>query len=195
MNQAESPDKQAPTLTLAYTRELAVGAMCLALAVVVPVLFHALGGGMAGRTFLPMFLPILLAGLLTRPGVAVVVGVVAPFLSSVITGMPPLVPTAPLMAVELGVLAGVASLLRRGLGWNVWVAAVVAVVAGRAVVVLEAALLGSSLLHLKLPWLAYAGATLAAGLPGTILLLAVIPALALAVERASRFGPQGGQAR
>ncbi|NLO73390.1 MAG: hypothetical protein GX100_04670 [candidate division WS1 bacterium] len=194
MHTFNSETRGAAPSSLAHTRELAVGGMCLALAVVVPILFHAVGGGLAGRTFLPMFLPILLLGLLTRPQVAVLGGVLAPFVSSLLTGMPPFLPTALLMAAELGAMAGVASVLRQALRGNVWLAAVIAVATGRAVMALEAALLGNVLLQLELSWPVYVGATLVAGLPGTLLLVVLVPPLALALERASRLGPMRGEA-
>ncbi|MDI6828708.1 MAG: hypothetical protein QME62_09515, partial [Armatimonadota bacterium] len=90
---------------LVTARELAIAGLLGALGLLLPIAFHALGWG--GRVFLPMHLPIMAAAFLISPGTAVSVAVVVPFLSAVLTGMPPLAPpVAVLMAIELAVKAG-----------------------------------------------------------------------------------------
>jgi len=44
------------------TRKIASGGLFLALAVLLPQVFHLIGGPSAGKTFLPMHIPVLLAG-------------------------------------------------------------------------------------------------------------------------------------
>ena len=56
------------------------------------MLFH-LAGGM-GVVFLPMHLPVLLAGFFLGPRFGLLVGIITPLLSSLLTGMPPLLPLA-----------------------------------------------------------------------------------------------------
>ncbi|MGB9619107.1 MAG: ECF transporter S component, partial [Armatimonadota bacterium] len=69
-------------------RDLALGGLFGATGVALPIVFHAVG---LGKAFLPMHLPVLVCGLLISPTVAFAVGVVTPLVSSVLTGMPPLV--------------------------------------------------------------------------------------------------------
>ena len=57
--------------------------MYLALAVLLPVGFHMLG--VAGRIFLPMHIPVLLAGFLVGPYCGLIVGLIAPGLSFLLT--------------------------------------------------------------------------------------------------------------
>ncbi len=178
------PAKAEPML--AYARELVLAGMCIALGLVIPLLFHTVGGGAAGRTFLPMFLPLLLLGLLSRWWIAALAGLITPMLSSLLTGMPPILPTAPMMMVELATMAAIASLMHRHLRLNVWSATVIALVASRAAEALMVMALGSWL-AIELPWWIYVAATVAAGWPGIVLLIVLIPPLVLTIEKTSRF--------
>jgi hypothetical protein len=170
-----------PTDALARARQLSLAGLLGALGLLLPVGFHALGWG--GQVFLPMHLPVTVAGFLVSPGTAVSLGLVVPFLSSVLTGMPPLAPpVAPLMAVELAAKAGVASLLYRSLRLPLWVALLAAIVADWAVLAL-AAWLAAGLFAIKAGVVHYVTAAVLVGLPGTALQVAAVPLVVLAVER------------
>ncbi|MDH7570365.1 MAG: ECF transporter S component [Armatimonadota bacterium] len=150
-------------------RERVLAALMGALAIALPQAFHLVG---LGAVFLPMHLPVALAGMMVRPGLAAAIGVLAPVLSFFIAGMPP-APLVPLMAVELAVLGSVGALLRRRLGLPVWAAVPGAVVARVAVTFLVITLLGG---YLRLPRVESAAAWVAAGLPGIVLQLIAVPA-------------------
>ncbi|MFA0783951.1 ECF transporter S component [Fervidibacter sacchari] len=170
-------------------REILIGALFAALGVIVPILFHLVG---LGRVFLPMHLPILAAGFFVSPIVAAATGFVTPWVSSFLTGMPPL-PTAVLMSLELPVLAGIASLCYRALRGRVhesrwigkiiavWSSTVIAVVARVAVDLLLLAKVVAPLL--QLPVGSFGLAAVLAGAPGIVLQLTVVPAIVLAIER------------
>ncbi|SFI27330.1 Protein of unknown function [Tindallia magadiensis] len=89
------------------TRELVWGAMLIAVGVVLPIAFHAVGG--AGPVFLPMHLPVFFAGIILNPYLAGIVGFLTPFISSMLTGMPPLFPMMPIMMMELATYGFVTS--------------------------------------------------------------------------------------
>ena len=72
------------------TRILVRAALLLAFAVVLPVGVHSVLGGGGGQMFLPMHLPVFLAGLLVGPVYGGVIGISAPILSHLLSGMPPL---------------------------------------------------------------------------------------------------------
>ncbi|NLF21012.1 MAG: ECF transporter S component [Clostridiaceae bacterium] len=80
-------------------RQLTLTAICIALGVVLPVLFHSIPR--SGQIFLPMHLPVLLAGLLAGPGWGMVAGILTPLISTWITGMPPIGPILFAMLFEL----------------------------------------------------------------------------------------------
>jgi hypothetical protein len=164
---------------LRATRELALAGLLGALAIVVPVLFHAVG---MGKVFLPMYLPLLALGLLAGWRQTLPACLLAPVLSALLTGMPP-VAVLPLMLVELAALGLVAS-LTRGLG--VWPAACLAVIASRAAGLAALATV-LPLLGVKQALSVYLAAAFVTSLPGVILLLTVVPAAVYAIERTSLF--------
>lgn len=164
---------------LRATRELALAGLLGALAIVLPVLFHAVG---LGKVFLPMYLPLLALGLLAGWRQALPACLLAPLLSSVLTGMPPAA-VLPLLLVELAALGLIAS-LTRGLG--IWPATILAVIASRAAG-LGALATVLPLLGVKQALSAYLAAAFITSLPGVILLLTVVPAAVYALERASLF--------
>jgi hypothetical protein len=169
--------------------EILVGALFAALGVVVPILFHLVG---LGRVFLPMHLPILAVGFFVSPIVAAAAGFVTPWVSSLLTGMPPL-PVAVLMSLELPVLAGIASLCYRALKGRVhksrwvgkiiavWSSTVIAIVARIAVDLLLLAKVVAPIL--QLPAGSFGLAAVLAGTPGIVLQLTLVPAIVLAIER------------
>jgi hypothetical protein len=151
-------------------RRLPLAAVFTALGVLLPQLFHVLG---LGATFLPMFLPVLAAGLLLPLRLALVTAALTPLLSWLLTGMPPLAPPVlPLLLVELPVTAGIICFLRRGLRWSVLAAAAAAMLIDRLLllILLESVTLLAGVQHPLL-----GPAMVAAGLPGVVLQLVVLP--------------------
>jgi len=76
-------------------------ALFTALGVLFPSVFH-LFGAVSGQTFLPMHIPVLIAGLLVSPLCGLAVGIICPFLSCLITNMPTFF-KMPFMCIELAV--------------------------------------------------------------------------------------------
>ncbi len=185
-----------PTIAeeFAWARELSLGGLFIALGIVIPIGFHALGGGKLGPVLLPMYLPVLVCGMLVSPGIAAAVGLLTPALSSALTGMPPVLPVLPLMMAELSVMGAVASLLHRRLRLPVLLATPLTLVAGRIVtglsVLLAVSLLPADLLASLPPpmrWPAtYVIAATVTALPGLVLQLIAVPAVVTMVERRSR---------
>ena len=65
-----------------HTKNLVLTAFCIALCIVLPMAFHAIG---AGATFLPMHIPVLLCGLLCGWPFGAACGLIGPLLSSLPT--------------------------------------------------------------------------------------------------------------
>lgn len=95
----------------------AIGAIVAIIsAVALPQIVHVIGavsgmGTALGETFLPMHLPIILAGLLAGPYAAGIAGLFSPLVSFALTGMPTSV-MLPFMMIELCVYGISAGLLR-----------------------------------------------------------------------------------
>lgn len=93
--------------------QLVWGILAAASAVLLPQIFHAVGvvsgtGPLLGKVFLPMHIPVILAGLIFGSFAGVVAGVLSPVLSFIITGMPDSA-LLPFIVVELvcyGLAAG-----------------------------------------------------------------------------------------
>ncbi len=168
-------------------RGVTYGAIFIALGIVFPVFFHAVG---AGKVFLPMHIPVLLAGFFTGPVTGAVVGFLTLILSALLTGMPPLMPPiAQAMMAELAVYGLLSGLLYRALRQNVIVALVGAMIGGRLVYgVLAAYLLPLFGLN-RVPVFYPLTAGIVGSLPGVILQLVFIPAVVYLAERTLKARP------
>jgi niacin transporter len=94
----------------AWIRRLTYGGLLLAIGIVLPQVFHLTGGPASGATFLPMHIPVLIAGLLLGPVYGLILGGVTPVCSFLITAMP-VAARLPFMIVELAIYGGVSGLL------------------------------------------------------------------------------------
>lgn len=70
------------------TKKITMGALCLALSLLLPQIFHMIGMQQAGSIFLPMHLPVFIGGLLLGPIYGLFLGIFAPILSFIMIGMP-----------------------------------------------------------------------------------------------------------
>lgn len=165
----------------ATTINLTGAALCMALGVVFPIFFHMLG---AGPAFLPMHIPVLLCGLLFGWEYGAVCGFLVPLLSALLTGMPPLFPTAPAMMLELcayGILTGV---LYRKARWNVYPALIVSMLGGRAVSgIANAVFMGIA--GKPYGFTAFLSGAFVTGLTGIIIQIVAVPVIILSLEKAN----------
>ncbi len=167
-------------------KKLTRGALFLALGIVLPQVFHLIGGPAAGTTFLPMHIPVLLAGMLVCPWAGLYVGVLSPLISHFLTGMPPLapMPILILMMVELPVMGLAAGLLYRKLKLHILISLPVAMLLGRIALGLAfMALTGIIGLQLPVGMWAYVTGAVTTGLPVIVIQLLLLPVLVKAVER------------
>lgn len=162
------------------TKRMVYGGVLIALGVVLPQLFHIFGP-QAGQMFLPMHIPVLLAGLLIGPYWGLAVGLISPILSSVITGMPP-IPMLYFMLFELVTYAVVAGLLSGKM--NIYFVLIITLICGRAVNGL-AMILAVNLFSLSFPFAntaAFFGG-IVKGLPGIAIQLVLIPPIIFALKK------------
>lgn len=80
-------------------RTLVLCGLFTAFGLLFPQIFH-LFGAVSGQTFLPMHIPVLIAGLAVSPLCGAVTGVLSPLLSCLITNMPTMI-KMPFMCLEL----------------------------------------------------------------------------------------------
>ena len=154
--------------------KLTRSALFIAAGLVLPLLLHSLGA--AGSIFLPMHIPILLAGLWLGPDCGLTVGVITPALSSLLTGMPPLLPILPLMLAELTVYGWCSGYLYRCWHCSLWLSLITAMLAGRLASLFLLAF-GAEALGIRIPVWSYVAGGLITGLPGIVIQLVLIPAI------------------
>jgi len=160
-------------------RFICLTGLLLATAVLFPVIFHQFG--IAGRIFLPMHIPVLLAGFLLGPLAGLLVGGLAPGLSSLVTGMPPTALAIP-MTPELAAYGLVVGLLFTGSRRSLWLALIGALIAGRFVWFLLVIVI-SPLLGFEGRALIVALAAQAVGWPGVLILFIFVPPLVMKMRR------------
>lgn len=161
------------------TNKLILTSLFIACGLLLPLAFHSFG--MGGRTFLPMHLPVFMGGLLLGWLPGLIIGALTPVLSSLLTGMPPLIPSLPMMFVELALFGLVSGYLYHDKRKNIYFALITAMIVGRlgAAFVL---MLFSDILGIKLHPLTYVAATFMTGLAGVIFQIVFIPILVKRLE-------------
>lgn len=150
----------------------------IACAVLLPQLVHLIGGAPGGVQWLPMYLPVLIAGCLLGTCWGLGVGIMAPIVSFLITlafGNPmPALARLPFMIAELAVFAAVSGLFGKKIAENKWMAfpaVLIAQVAGRAFFILLVAIFQSvSQLTVAVVW-----AQIQTGFIGLILQALIVP--------------------
>jgi len=138
--------------------------------------------------FLPMHIPVLLAGFLVGPGTGLLVGLTTPLISSILTSMPPMMPPiAPVMVFELGTYGLVAGLLYRRTGNNILVSLLAAMVAGRIVsgigTALALPLVGLDAVPVWAPFTV----GLMTSWPGVLIQIVFVPLIVKAAEQTTVF--------
>ncbi|GBG95913.1 ECF transporter S component [Lactococcus termiticola] len=164
------------------TKKITITAIFIAIGIVLPIAFHALPDG--GQAFLPMHIPVLMCGLIVSPLYGFLAGVLTPLLSSLLTGMPPVL-FLPAMLFELAAYGLVASLCMKYLNIKnatvkLYVSLIIAMIVGRVVSGLVNALFFAVGHYSMQIWLT---ASFVTALPGIIIILILVPLIILALKR------------
>lgn len=178
-------------LTLKYTdvRSYIITAVFILLDVAVPRLFHQFH--LAGATYLPMHIFVLMAGLLFGWRAGLIVGLLTPISSYAVSQMPALT-ILPQVTIELAVYGLIAGLLREKFNLKAVWSLLGAMVAGRvalfltvSVIYLVAGSIFSPVGAEATPWSAVSSA-IGQGLPGILIQLALLPPAVWLTERLAR---------
>ncbi|MEG0918908.1 MAG: ECF transporter S component [Anaerovoracaceae bacterium] len=157
------------------TKKIVYAGLFLALGLLLPQAFHFLPvGANAGKIFLPMHIPVLLAGFLAGPVVGLAVGIMSPVLSSILFGMPAVL-ILPAMAMELMTYGLLAGILGNKINNN-YVSLILTLIGGRIVngimYIILFNLFGMKMLNAQVFF-----GSIAMGLPGIIIQIILIPIL------------------
>ena len=165
------------------TRDLVLTAMFIALGVTLPQAFHAIPN--AGGIFLPMHIPVLVAGFVVGPVFGLADGILTPVLSHLIFHMPPAA-VLPGMLCELA-MYGLATgffariIKTKNVLLKIYAVLILGMLAGRVTYGILNSLIFRAGSYSMQAWLSAAFIT---ALPGIIIQLIVIPVLLLALSRA-----------
>ena len=162
---------------------LVFSAMLVAIAVLVPSIFHIFA--LSGNIFLPMHLPVLVAGFWLGWQYGLSVGLCAPLLNSVLTGMP-VMAKVPFMTVELagyGLFAGLfyvtlrmKNLRYRSFNYGIYLALLITLALGRCVNAV-ALTVGTYILNINCGTAVTVIYSMITGIPGIIVQLVLVPIL------------------
>lgn len=162
------------------TNELIFASLFVAFGLILPQLFHLVGG--TGPIFLPMHIPVLLAGFFLGARYGLLVGLLTPILSSMTTGMP-VIPILYFMMFELMAYGFLSGYLYKNRKFPAMISLLLAMIGGRAVLAAVVFVL-QALLGLKFSPMGYLTGALTSGVPGMVIQVAVIPALVRLLEKA-----------
>lgn len=169
------------------TRSLTLSAVFIASGILFPILFHMVS---LGKAMLPMFWPIAIAAFLVPLPYAIIISLMTPVLSSILTGMPPLYPIMPVMMLELVTMVTVISFFNKKTTWGtIWVLAMglllsrLALMAGSPLVAL--------FLGLPSQWVTWA--RLIESMPGIICMLIILPLFISRITTLSWIGKRNAR--
>lgn len=162
------------------TKKLIIAGLLLALGIIIATIFHLTG--VPGKVFLPMHIPVLIGGFLLPPHLALLLGMLTPLLSSLISGMPDLFPMGVIMIFELGIYGLVASLTYRQLKLPTIISLIISMLAGRVMAGLVVFILATFFAMQADPMVFVIGAV-STGLPGIIIQIILIPSLIYSIVK------------
>lgn len=168
---------------MSEVKKMILAAVSAALCVIIPQTFHIIPN--AGSVFCPMHLPVLLCGLICGWQYGVLCGIVGPFLSFLLTGMPPAAMLLPMM-VECATYGGVSGALmkvvRSGRIYvDLYVCLISAMLLGRIVAGVAKALIFARGAMTMQMWVT---AHFVTSFPGIIVHLLLIPTIVYALMKA-----------
>ncbi len=186
-------------VVLRYTdiRSYLLTALFVMLSVLVPWVFHQFH--LAGPTFLPMHIFVLIAGLLFGWRAGLIVGLFTPLASYAVSGMPALT-ILPQVIIELAAYGFIAGILREKYNLRTIWSLLGAMIGGRIaslITILAIYLVAGqsySPLGMEASPLAAFWSTVSQGWPGIVIQLAFIPAIVWLVGRFAAVSTKGRQA-
>ena len=168
--------------------KLAYAAVCLALAMVLPLLTGQIP--QVGDALAPMHIAVLICGFVCGWPYGILVGFIAPLLRFAIFGMPPIFPTGLSMAFELAAYGAISGLLYRILPKKIpyiFVSLLGAMIGGRIIWGI-ARFIFTGLAGSEFPFSAFVAGAVTNAIPGIILHIVLIPVLVIALQKAKVIG-------
>lgn len=171
-------------------RKLTFGAMCLAMSLLLPQVFHFIGYQQAGAVFLPMHLPVFIGGMLLGPIYGLFLGVFAPLTSFVLTGMPS-AERVLFMICELATYGTMSGILFHQLKFNQkrfgsLLALIIAMLSGRLIYAFVISV-ATYVFHIPFGGLEAVMTAIVTGMPGILIQCFLIPPVVNMIEKGGYF--------
>lgn len=169
---------------MSQTKKLTLGALFITLGLILPFITGQIP--VFSAQLCPMHFPVLIAGFVLGGKMGLVVGCLVPLLRSVIFGMPPMMPTAVCMAVELavyGFLSGLIYEKSKKNTWSIYVSLLVAMLGGRLAWGIASVIIYGVMQQTFAMSMFIAGAFVNA-IPGIILQIILIPLIVMSLKKA-----------
>lgn len=159
--------------------------MFIALGILTPILFHAIG---LGKVFLPMFWPVAASIFFLSVPYAVLVGILTPVLSFLLMGMPPISPPILYrMILELFFLTLCSGLLYRKAKFGIFLALLTGLLGSRVIMFLSTLLLRPFFGFDMQKAVKAAFVDIVSGMTGVVTILVLIPFLINKIKHESVF--------
>lgn len=160
------------------TKKIIIAGLLLAVGLALPKIFHLFGPELS-KLFSPLHLPAFFSGLILGAPYGILVGGLLPLLSSVITGMPMLVPMGVSMCFELATYGGVSGYLYKKI--NIWCCILIAIVCGRiSFTLVQGIQLGFSNVG---QWWVLFSANIVSGIPAIMFQIILIPLVIKGIKK------------
>lgn len=171
-------------------KKITYGGLMIAVAILLPQVFHLTGVAQAGQVFLPMHIPVLMSGFLLGPLFGLFIGIISPLISSLITGMPA-IDRVIFMMLELAAYGLTSGLFYEKLGFRkrrfgIYISLAAAMAAGRIVYGLSLIIAGN-LLGIKGFDIFMMFNALIMGVWGIVIQLVFLPSVIYGLERSGNF--------
>lgn len=154
------------------SRKIVLSGLFIAFGVILPMIFHQFN--MGGPAFLPMHIPVLIAGLFLGGTEGLMVGFITPIISSVLTGMPPAFPMLPIMMFELATYGFLAGTFAHKMKLNIYISLILSMIGGRIAAGIVVLVLAQFFGFQGAP-IPFVQAAVITGLPGILIQLVFVP--------------------
>lgn len=161
-------------------KELVRASILIAIGILLPIAFHSIKD--AGSILLPMHIPVLIGAFILSSPYAAAVGILAPLLSHLFTGMPPF-PFAYVMILELAAYGIIISLLYNKTNLGIYPSLLVGMICGRIVNILGVFLILHIFMGKPFKFNLVLSGLFIKGLPGIIIQIILIPLLITALNK------------
>lgn len=172
---------------MSQTKKMTIGAMLIAISVLLPMFCHYLPIAQAGTVLLPMHLPTFIGGMILGPTYGMILGVLSPIVSCLVTGMPSS-SFVLFMVAELAMYGLVSGLMYQYLNlythkYGMYISLISAMLLGRLAYALML-FTASLILQVELGGFTSVMASLLMGMPGIVIQLILVPLVVKSLENA-----------